>query len=71
MGRRRLPRRISVVFTSRWRSAARVAGVLFIVAGQWDRVRDELFGDRVHLAALAALADGDWIAGDLGCGPVR
>jgi ubiquinone/menaquinone biosynthesis C-methylase UbiE/DNA-binding MarR family transcriptional regulator len=37
-------------------------------AGQWDRVRDELFGDRVHLAAMAALADPDWIAGDLGCG---
>jgi len=37
-------------------------------AGQWDRMRDELFGDRVHLGALAALADGDWIVGDLGCG---
>jgi ubiquinone/menaquinone biosynthesis C-methylase UbiE/DNA-binding transcriptional ArsR family regulator len=37
-------------------------------AGQWDRMRDELFGDRVHLAALAALAGGDWTAGDLGCG---
>jgi ArsR family transcriptional regulator len=37
-------------------------------AGQWDRVRDELFGDRFHLAALAALADGTWTAGDLGCG---
>jgi ArsR family transcriptional regulator len=37
-------------------------------AGQWDRVRDELFGDRVHFAALAGLADADWIAGDLGCG---
>src|SRR3954471_17633746 len=37
-------------------------------AGQWDRVRDELFGDRFHLAALAAFADGDWTLGDLGCG---
>jgi ArsR family transcriptional regulator len=37
-------------------------------AGQWDRLRDELFGDRVHLGALAALADSDWIVGDLGCG---
>src|SRR6185295_2463903 len=37
-------------------------------AGQWDRLRDELFGDRVHLAALAALADGDAVVGDLGCG---
>jgi ArsR family transcriptional regulator len=37
-------------------------------AGQWDRVRDELFGDRFHLAALAALAGPDWTIGDLGCG---
>jgi len=37
-------------------------------AGQWDRVRDELFGDRFHLAALAAFAEGDWTIGDLGCG---
>jgi ArsR family transcriptional regulator len=37
-------------------------------AGQWDRLRDELFGARVHLAALAALADADAVAGDLGCG---
>ena len=37
-------------------------------AGQWDRVRDELFGDRFHLAALAAFAQGDWTVGDLGCG---
>jgi ArsR family transcriptional regulator len=37
-------------------------------AGQWDRVRDELFGDRFHLAALAAFAQADWTVGDLGCG---
>jgi len=37
-------------------------------AGQWDRMRDELFGDRSHLAALAALAEGTWTVGDLGCG---
>jgi ArsR family transcriptional regulator len=37
-------------------------------AGQWDRVRDELFGDRFHLAALAAFAQSDWTVGDLGCG---
>jgi ubiquinone/menaquinone biosynthesis C-methylase UbiE len=37
-------------------------------AGQWDRLRDELFGDRFHLAALAAFADPDWTVGDLGCG---
>jgi ArsR family transcriptional regulator len=28
-------------------------------AGQWDRLRDELFSDRVHLAAVAALAETD------------
>ena len=37
-------------------------------AGQWDRLRDELFGDRFHLAALAAFAWPDWTVGDLGCG---
>jgi ArsR family transcriptional regulator len=37
-------------------------------AGQWDRVRDDLFGDRFHLAALAAFAQSDWTVGDLGCG---
>ena len=37
-------------------------------AGQWDRLRDELFGSRFHLAALAALARAEWTVGDLGCG---
>ena len=37
-------------------------------AGQWDRMRDELFGDRFHLAALAAFADANAVVADLGCG---
>src|SRR6476661_5405145 len=37
-------------------------------AGQWDRMRDELFGDRFHLAAFAAFTNRNWIVGDLGCG---
>jgi ubiquinone/menaquinone biosynthesis C-methylase UbiE/DNA-binding transcriptional ArsR family regulator len=37
-------------------------------AAQWDRLRDELFGERFHLAALAALAHDGWVAGDFGCG---
>jgi SAM-dependent methyltransferase/predicted transcriptional regulator len=37
-------------------------------AGQWDRLRDDLFGERFHLGALAALADPAWTVGDLGCG---
>ncbi len=37
-------------------------------AGHWDRLRDELFGNSFHLAALAALVDRHWVVGDLGCG---
>jgi ArsR family transcriptional regulator len=37
-------------------------------AGQWDRLRDEMFGDRFHLGALGAFADPSWTVGDLGCG---
>src|SRR5258706_5998494 len=37
-------------------------------AGQWDRLRDDLFGERFHLAALAAFAESSWTVGDLGCG---
>jgi ubiquinone/menaquinone biosynthesis C-methylase UbiE len=37
-------------------------------AGQWDRVREELFGDRFHLLSLAAFAGSEWTVGDLGCG---
>ncbi len=37
-------------------------------AGQWDRMREELFTDRFHLASLAAFAEPEWTVGDLGCG---
>jgi ubiquinone/menaquinone biosynthesis C-methylase UbiE len=37
-------------------------------AGQWDRLRDELFGERFDLGALAAFVDPEWVVGDLGCG---
>jgi ubiquinone/menaquinone biosynthesis C-methylase UbiE/DNA-binding transcriptional ArsR family regulator len=37
-------------------------------AGQWDRLRREMFGDRFDLHALAGLLDADWTVGDLGCG---
>ena len=38
------------------------------VAGQWDAVRGELFGDRSPLIGLLALLDPDWLVADLGCG---
>ncbi len=37
-------------------------------AGQWDRVRAELFGAHPEFPALLALLDPDWVVGDLGCG---
>ena len=37
-------------------------------AGQWDRLREELFGAASHLKALGALIDPDAVVGDLGCG---
>jgi len=37
-------------------------------AGQWDRLRLQLFGGRTHLMALLSLVDDRLIVGDLGCG---
>jgi ArsR family transcriptional regulator len=37
-------------------------------AGQWDRLREELFGATAPLRALAGLFGEHWIVGDLGCG---
>lgn len=37
-------------------------------AGQWDRLRGELFGHASGLHAVPALLDADWTVGDLGCG---
>ena len=37
-------------------------------AGQWDRLRVELFGERADLRALLGLLDEEWTVGDLGCG---
>src|SRR5215831_3698624 len=37
-------------------------------AGQWDKLREELFGATSHLRALAGLLEPDSVVGDLGCG---
>jgi ArsR family transcriptional regulator len=37
-------------------------------AGQWDRLREELFGPASHLPPLLAWLDESWVVGDLGCG---
>ncbi|HEX8829618.1 MAG TPA: metalloregulator ArsR/SmtB family transcription factor [Longimicrobium sp.] len=40
-------------------------------AGQWDRLRAELFGERTDLVGLLALVADEWTVGDLGCGTGR
>lgn len=37
-------------------------------AGEWDRLREDLFGRASHLRLTAALLDPRWVVGDLGCG---
>jgi SAM-dependent methyltransferase len=37
-------------------------------AGQWDQLRDDLFGRGLVLHAIPALLDPSWTIGDLGCG---
>ena len=37
-------------------------------AGEWDRLRRDLFGEQVPLLALLSLLDEDLCVGDLGCG---
>ena len=37
-------------------------------AGQWDKLRDELFGGTFAAEALLSLLSPDWIVADLGCG---
>ncbi len=37
-------------------------------AGDWDRIRESVFGDRASLVGLVGLVDDQWIVGDLGCG---
>ena len=37
-------------------------------AGQWDKLRGELFGPGLEVPLLAGLLDESWTIGDLGCG---
>jgi ubiquinone/menaquinone biosynthesis C-methylase UbiE/predicted transcriptional regulator len=40
-------------------------------AGQWDKLRRDLFGGSSHLQALPGLLDDRWVVGDLGCGTAQ
>lgn len=37
-------------------------------AGEWDRLRSDLFGPRFHVGALLGLVEPSWVVGDIGCG---
>ncbi len=38
------------------------------MSDRWDALRQDLFGDRFLLSAMAALLPADWVVADLGCG---
>ena len=40
-------------------------------AGEWDALRDELYGDTFHLEGMLAALDPSWVVADLGCGTGR
>jgi SAM-dependent methyltransferase len=40
-------------------------------AGEWDALRDELYGTTFHLEGLLASLDPSWVVADLGCGTGR
>lgn len=40
-------------------------------AGEWDELRQELYGETAELSAVLALLDDAWTVGDLGCGTGR
>jgi ArsR family transcriptional regulator len=50
------------------RRAARSQTFFASSASQWDRLREELFGEHFYAHGLLALADDRWTIGDLGCG---
>ncbi len=60
--------RVRTVLSTR---QARAQEFFASAAGDWDRLRRDMFGERVDLQALLGLADPDWVIGDLGCGTGR
>lgn len=58
-------RRLATILAAR---QSRSQAFFSTAAGQWDRLRREMFGDRFDLTALAGLLEDTWVVGDLGCG---
>src|SRR5262245_56140898 len=58
-------RRLAQVLARRSRASQQFFAA---AAGDWDRLRAELFGGNASLQALVALLPKTWTVGDLGCG---
>jgi ArsR family transcriptional regulator len=58
-------RRLEAVLTARRETSERFFATS---AGQWDRLREELFGREFALRALVGLLPRHWTVADLGCG---
>jgi len=58
-------RRLSTILAAR---QTRSQAFFSSAAGQWDRLRRDMFGERFDLLALGGLLDDEWVVGDLGCG---
>jgi ArsR family transcriptional regulator len=58
-------RRLTRVLSGRREASQRFFAT---ASGEWDRLRDGLFGDRFFLPALTGLLPSEWTIADLGCG---
>lgn len=58
-------RRLALVLAKRSRTSQEFFAT---AAGEWDHVRDDLFGRQFHAFALLGLLPDHWVVGDLGCG---
>ncbi|ODS54863.1 MAG: hypothetical protein ABS36_10400 [Acidobacteria bacterium SCN 69-37] len=58
-------RRLSQVLAGRGRTSQ---AFFASAAGEWDHLREDLFGGQFAAQALVGLLPDDWVVGDLGCG---
>src|SRR6185369_9231049 len=63
-------RHLKVLVDEGWIRGREPAAQAFFAgaAGEWDRLRAELYGTAFTQAALLALLPGQWTVADLGCG---
>jgi len=58
-------RRLSSILAGRSRTSQ---AFFATAAGEWDLLRDDLFGGDFSIQAIMGLLPDDWVVGDLGCG---